>query len=133
VADCPDDAALHRLRGKLYFLPIALDTPPGSGDPAGISCCSRLSHIVAEGVGVLRLMQSITRAYRGELDPPDPLPSAKARDLGSLLSPKTRSEKWARRLEGLRRIREALDPPSRAAVVGNRAQRFGFAVQCPAR
>jgi NRPS condensation-like uncharacterized protein len=85
------------------------------------------SHIVADGIGALRLMQTITRAYRGEPDPPDPLPLAQARDLGAFLAPKNASERWARYMEGLRRCREALDPPSRIAVVGGTDRDdFGF-------
>ena len=132
VVDCPDDAALDRLRNELYTPPIPLDTAPAlrivlarrlDGDL--VMMCA--SHLVADGVGVVRLMQTITRAYRGEPDPPDPLPLAKARDLGSFLAPKTRSEKWARRMEGWRRVREALNAPSRIAVVGGRnSDGFGF-------
>jgi NRPS condensation-like uncharacterized protein len=130
VADCPDRAALDRLRTELYTPPIVLDTSPGfrvvlARRPGGDLVLLSASHIVADGVGALRLMQTITRAYRGEPDPPDPLPLAKARDLGSFLAPKSRSERWARRLEGLRRVREALDPPSRIAVVGG-TDRDGF-------
>lgn len=130
VADCPDSAALDRLRTELYTPPIPLDTTPGfrvvlAQRPGGDLVLLSASHIVADGVGALRLMQTIVRAYRGEPDPPDPVPLAQARDLGSFLSPKTRSEKWARQLEGLRRIREALDPPSRIAVVGG-TDRDGF-------
>ncbi|HEX2298966.1 MAG TPA: hypothetical protein VHH34_10690 [Pseudonocardiaceae bacterium] len=77
--------------------------------------------------GAVRLMQTITRAYRGEPDPPDPLPLAETRDLGTLLAPKSRAEKWSRHLEGVRRVREALDAPSRIAVVGGRGgDGFGF-------
>ncbi|MDQ4091871.1 MAG: condensation domain-containing protein [Actinomycetota bacterium] len=124
VADCPDSAALDQLRTELYSSPIALDTTPGfrvvlARRPSGDLVLLSASHIVADGVGALRLMQTITRTYRGEPDPPDPLPLDQARDLGPCLAPKTRSEKWARRLEGLRRLREALDPPSRIAVVGD--------------
>ncbi len=132
VADCPDSAALDRLRSELYSPPIALDTTPGfrvvlARRPGGDLVLLSASHIVADGIGALRLMQSIARTYRGEPDPPDPLPLANARDLGSFLAPRTRSEKWARRLEGLRRIREALDPPSRIAVSGGiKHDGFGF-------
>jgi NRPS condensation-like uncharacterized protein len=84
-----------------------------------------LSHLIADGVGAVRLMQTITRAYRDEPDPPDPLPLAAARDLGFLLAPKTWREKWARQLEGLRRVREALHAPSRIAVIGG-SDRDGF-------
>lgn len=85
------------------------------------------SHLIADGVGAVRLMQTITRAYRGEPDPPDPVPLAAARDLDTLLVPKTRREKWARRLEVVRRVRETLDAPSRIAVRGGRGgDGFGF-------
>ncbi|MDQ3765328.1 MAG: condensation domain-containing protein [Actinomycetota bacterium] len=130
VVDCPDGTALHRLRTELYTPAIALDTAPGfrvvlARRPGGDLVLLSASHIVADGVGALRLMQTIAREYHGEPDPPDPLPLAQARDLGSFLAPKTRSEKWARQLEGLRRLREALDPPSRIAVVGG-TDRDGF-------
>ncbi|MGH3770642.1 MAG: condensation domain-containing protein [Pseudonocardiaceae bacterium] len=133
VVDCPDSAALSRLRTELYTPPIALDTTPGfrvvlARRPGGDLLLLSASHILADGVGTLRLMQTIVRAYRGEPDPPDPLPLAQARDLDSSLAPRTRREKWARRLEGPRRIREALDPPSRIAVVGGTDREgFGFA------
>jgi NRPS condensation-like uncharacterized protein len=132
VADCPDSAALDQLRTELYTPPIALDTAPGfrvalARRPGGDLVLLSVSHIVADGVGALRLMQTIARAYRGEPDPPDPLPLAQARDLSSFLAPQTRSEKLARQMEGLRRIREALDPPSRIAVVGGTGRDgFGF-------
>ncbi|MDQ5856649.1 MAG: condensation domain-containing protein [Actinomycetota bacterium] len=130
VVECSDSAALARLRTELYSPPIALNTTPGfrivlARRPSGDLILLSASHLVADGVGALRLMQTINRAYRGEPDPPDPLSLAQARDLSSFLTPKTRSEKWARRLEGLRRIREALNPPSRIAVVGG-TDRDGF-------
>ncbi|MGH4021035.1 MAG: condensation domain-containing protein [Pseudonocardiaceae bacterium] len=123
VADCPDDAALDRLRAELYGPPIALDTTPAlrvalARRPRGDLVLLSVSHVIADGVGVLRLMQTIARTYRGEPDPPDPLPLAEARDVGSFLAPKNPRERWARQLEGLRRVREALDAPSRIAVVG---------------
>ncbi len=132
VVDCPDDAALDGLRAQLYTPPIALDVCPGlrivlARRPGGDLVLLSVSHIVADGVGAVRLMQTIARAYLGEPDPPDPLPLAQARDLGSFLAPKTRSERWARHMEGLRRFREALDAPSRIAVAGGTDRDdFGF-------
>ena len=132
VVECPDSAALDRLRTELYTPAIALDTTPGfrvvlARRPSGDLVLLSASHILADGVGALRLLQTIVRAYRDEPDPPDPVPLAQARDLDSFLSPGTRSEKWARQLEGLRRVREALDPPSRIAVVGGTDRDdFGF-------
>jgi len=132
VEECPDGAALNRLRTELYAPPIALDTAPGfrvalARRPSGDLVLLSASHIVADGVGAVRLVQTIVRAYRGEPDPADPLPLAQARDLRSFLAPKTRREKWARQLEGLRRVREALDPPSRIARLGaTYGDGFGF-------
>ncbi|HEY2764404.1 MAG TPA: condensation domain-containing protein [Pseudonocardiaceae bacterium] len=132
VADCPDNAALAHLRTELYTLPIDLEVAPGlrialARRPHGDLVLLSASHIIADGVGVVRLMQSIARAYRGEPDPPDPLPLAEARDLGFFLAPKTRNEKWARNWEALRRLREAFDSPSRIAVVGGTdSEDFGF-------
>ena len=132
VVDCPDEAALDRLRAQLYTPPIALDVSPGlrialARRPGGDLVLLSASHIVADGVGVVRLMQTIVRAYLGEPDPPDPLPLGQARDLGSFLAPKSRSERWARWWEGPRRFREALDAPSRIAVVGGTDRGdFGF-------
>lgn len=132
VADCPDEAALDRVRAELYTPEIPLDTAPGlrivlARRPGADLVLMNVSHLVADGVGAVRLMQTITRAYRGEPDPPDPLPIEEARDLGTHLAPKDRSEKRARHFEALRRIREALDSPSRIAVVGgSEGDDFGF-------
>lgn len=130
VVDCADPGALDVLRTELYTPPIALDASPGfrvalARRPDGDLVLLATSHIVADGVGAVRLMQTIARTYRGEPDPPDPLPLAAARDVGSFLTPKTRSETWARELELLRRLHEALDLPSRIATVGG-ADRGGF-------
>ena len=132
VVECPDSSALDRLRTELYTPAIALDTTPGfrvvlARRPSGDLVLLSASHILADGVGALRLLQTIIRAYQSEPDPPDPIPLAQARDLDSSLSPRTWSEKWTRQLEGLRRVREALDPPSRIAVVGGTDRDdFGF-------
>jgi NRPS condensation-like uncharacterized protein len=134
VRDCPDDATLDRIRAELYTPPLPLDSSPALRivlvrRPGGDLVMICASHLIADGVGAVRLMQTITRAYRGEPDPPDPLPLTEARDLRSLLRAKTGSEKWARRCEGLRRIREALHAPSRIAVIGggdSGSDTFGF-------
>lgn len=132
VVECPDGAALDQLRTELYTPLIPLDTSPGfrialARRPGEDLLLLSASHIVADGVGALRLLQTIVRAYRGEPDPADPLPLAQARDLGSFLAPANRSEKWARHLEGLRRVWEAFDAPSRIAVIGGTdGDGFGF-------
>ncbi|HKS52066.1 MAG TPA: hypothetical protein VJS67_09385 [Pseudonocardiaceae bacterium] len=132
VVDCPDTTAMEALRTELYTPPIPLDASPGfrialARRPDGDLILLSASHPVADGVDVVRLMQTIARLYRREPDPPDPLSLAEARDLGSFLVPKTRTEKWSRDLELLRQLDDALDPPSRIAVVGGaHRDSFGF-------
>jgi NRPS condensation-like uncharacterized protein len=99
VVDCPDAIALEALRAELYTPPIALDASPGfrialARCPGGDLVLLATSHIIADGVGAVRLMQTIARTYREEPDPPDPLRLAEARDVGSFLAPRTRSERW---------------------------------------
>ncbi|MFN2496330.1 MAG: condensation domain-containing protein [Pseudonocardiaceae bacterium] len=135
AANCPDEAALERIRAELYNPPLELDTAPVlrivlARRPDGDLVLMSVSHLIADGVGAVRLMQTISRVYRGEPDPPDPLPLAQARDLGSFLAPRNRSEKRARHLEGLRRLREALDAPSRIAVVGGDRDGDGYGFVC---
>jgi NRPS condensation-like uncharacterized protein len=135
VVDCPDATAFKALRTDLYTPPIALDASPGfrlglARRPEGDLVLLSASHVVADGVGCVRLMQTIARAYRGQPDPPDPVPLAEARDVASFLAPKSGSHKWARELELLRRFHEALDPPSRIAAVGGADQDgFGFVLR----
>jgi NRPS condensation-like uncharacterized protein len=131
VVDCPDGATLDRVRTELHTPPLPLDVAPAlrivlARRPGGDLVMMSASHVVADGVGAVRLMQTITRAYRGEPDPPDSLPLAEARDLDASLRPKSRSEKWARLREPLRRIRDALDAPSRIAVCGGGGAGEGF-------
>lgn len=45
------------------------------------------SHVAMDGVGMLRVARSITRAYRGEPDPDDPVDLETARDVRRRLQP----------------------------------------------
>jgi NRPS condensation-like uncharacterized protein len=118
LARCPDEPALEELRRRLHGERIELDTSPGfrvvlARCPARDVVLLSANHVVADGVGALRLMQSIARAYLGVDDPLDASPLHEARDLEGLLAPDDRAERWARRREVVRRVREALDPPAR--------------------
>jgi NRPS condensation-like uncharacterized protein len=132
LARCADEAALEELRRQLHGERIGLGMSPGfrvvlarcaSHDVVLLSA----NHVVADGVGALRLMQSIGRAYRGVDDPLDPLPLHEARDLAALLAPAEHTERGPRRWEVLRRVREALDPPARLVGGGATGPRgMGF-------
>jgi len=131
VVRCPDEAALEELRRHLHGERIPLDTSPGfrvvlARGPARDTVLLSANHVVADGVGTLRLMTSIARAYRGVDDPLDPTPLPAARDLEGLLAPDDRGERRSRRWEAVRRVREALDPPTRLAGHADGTPGVGF-------
>lgn len=132
VADCPDAAALAAARTAFYSPPIELDIAPPlrvmlARRPAGDLVCFTLSHIPFDGVGSVPFIQSVAYAYRGEEEPADAVPFGQARVLDLHLAPTGLKEVTGRAIEGLRRVREALDAPSRvAAVGGSDAVGFGF-------
>lgn len=74
LVDCDDDDALEAARRRALGRVPALDTAPpfaltlargGDGD----SLILNLHHAAGDGIGALRLMGSILRAYAGEDDP----------------------------------------------------------------
>jgi NRPS condensation-like uncharacterized protein len=132
VADAGDDKVLGAIRSELYSPPIPLDASPPlravlvrrhGGDLLLVN----LSHVVTDGVGSVRILQSIARAYHGDADPPDPVSLPEARDLGIAVGARSIGERLERAFENLRRVRDALDAPTRIAVVGgSRRDGFGF-------
>jgi NRPS condensation-like uncharacterized protein len=136
VADAADDRALAAIRSELYSPPLSLDTSPplravlvrrASGDDLLLV---NLSHVVTDGVGSVRILQSIANAYRGAADPPDPVSLVQARDLDAAVGAQGLGERIERAIENLRRVRDALDAPTRIAVAGGSVRDgFGFATR----
>jgi NRPS condensation-like uncharacterized protein len=134
LARCSDEAALEELRRRLHGERIELDTSPGfrvvlARCPTRDVVLLSVNHVVADGVGALRLMQSVGRAYRDVDDRLDPSPLHEARDLEAVLTPEEHGERGARRWEVVRRVREALDPPARLAG-GGRGEPQGVGFVC---
>jgi NRPS condensation-like uncharacterized protein len=131
-ADCADDPALDDLRTDFYSPPISLEAVPPlrvaiAHRPGGDLALFDISHVPADGIAVHRFLQSVTRAYRGEDDPADPVDLDEARAVDRHLAPQDLKEAAGRALEGLRRVGEALDPPSRLAKAGvDGREGFGF-------
>lgn len=130
--DCADDDALDDLRAEHYSQRLALDVSPPlravlARRPHGDSVLFCLSHVATDGVGAHRLLQSVTRAYRGADDPPDPLSLDDARRLDRHLAPADGRERRGRGAEAPRRLREALHAPARIAPDGGAARDgYGF-------
>jgi NRPS condensation-like uncharacterized protein len=120
VVDCPDDATLARLRTDFYSPPFPThEAPPFrvqvARRPHGDLVQFNAAHAAMDGIGMLRLLRSITDAYRGKPEPPSPLPLEEARDLKRRLRPKSFSERAARALEGGRQLKDAAIRPARVA------------------
>jgi NRPS condensation-like uncharacterized protein len=120
VVDCPDDATLARLRTDFYSPPFPAHEAPQfrvqvARRPHGDLVQINAAHPAVDGIGMLRLLRSITDAYRGKVEPPPPLPLEEARDLKRQLRPKSFLELAGRALEGGRKLKDAARPPARVA------------------
>src|SRR6266568_3055278 len=91
IIDCPDDAALARVRSDLYGRPVPLATSPPlrvrlAHHPAGDVILLGVNHAASDGLGTLRLLASIVRAYAGAPDPVPDLDPLAVRDLRAPLA-----------------------------------------------
>jgi NRPS condensation-like uncharacterized protein len=125
-ADAADAESLAALRGRFYSPRVELrESPPfrvALARGAGIDGGDRLmvcgSHVAMDGVGTLRLARSVCRAYRGEPVPDDPVGLEPSRDVLAENGPSSLAELGTRLSEGLGRLPDALDDPTRVAVDG---------------
>ena len=97
VVECPDDATLARLRTDFYSPPFPVHEAPTfrvqvARRPHGDLVQIIAAHAAVDGIGMLRLLRSITDAYRGKAEAPPPLPLEEARDLKKQLRSETYSE-----------------------------------------
>ena len=97
VVDCPDDATLARLRTDFYSPPFpAHEAPPFrvqvARRPHGDLVQINTAHAAVDGIGMLRLLRSITDAYRGKAEAAPPLPLEEALDLKKQLRSESYSE-----------------------------------------
>jgi hypothetical protein len=120
VVDCSDDATLARLRTDFYSPPFPKNEAPPfrvqvARRPHGDLVQINTAHAAVDGIGMLRLLRSITDAYRGKAEAPPPLPLEEARDLKKQLGSETYSEFADRALEGGRKLKDAAIPPARVA------------------
>ncbi len=98
VVEAGDEAAVNVARNQLLSSQVPLhESPPlrvwlvrcSSGDHLILN----VSHAAADGIGTLRFMRSILRAYNGEEDDTGSIEPLDARDVKALYSPTSRAEK----------------------------------------
>jgi len=112
---------------------IPLDRSPGirvvlARAPRGDRLLLGMHHAIGDGVGMLRVLRSVERAYRGVADPvPDVDPLA-VRDVETLHAPTHLVDRLQRTADLLRRIGEASEPPTRVARAGD-SHAGGYALQ----
>ncbi|HEX3448998.1 MAG TPA: hypothetical protein VHS97_12135, partial [Isosphaeraceae bacterium] len=75
--DCGDESALAAARAQFYSRPIDVERSPAlrlllAHRPGGDSLLLSANHAVTDGVGALRFLHSVARAYCGR---PDPVPA----------------------------------------------------------
>jgi len=115
------DAALAELRTELYSPAFDLE----HDDPLRVRVVRRsgapdlvflaVAHPVVDGIGLLRFWRSVSAAYRGAVDPEDPVPLERARDLDRILVPGSVQEVVRRAGEGGAKLAGAARPPSRVS------------------
>lgn len=117
VTDAERDAGARFLSTR-----VPLDAAPPfriqlARAPDGDRILLCFNHAASDGVGTLRFLTSIARAYSGRPDEVDPVEDLAMRDLAKNTEPRTWMERW-RRLTMLRRalLDAVIAPPARIAT-----------------
>lgn len=127
-----DDEALQRARDRLYSTPMSLaESPPlrvhlvhqREGDVLMLA----LHHAATDGVGGLRFLRSVARAYTGDADPLPKVDLLAARDLMGCHAPADVPMRVGRYVALAERLRELFAPPARLAChQGRDRPGYGF-------
>jgi NRPS condensation-like uncharacterized protein len=115
IVDVGDALSLEQERAELQSRCVSLaESPPFrvvlARHPGGDYLMLNVNHSASDGVGTLRLMRSIVRAYAGEADPTPDVDPLAIRDLQVELAPSTLKER-------LRGWQGMIDSWSRAATL----------------
>jgi NRPS condensation-like uncharacterized protein len=125
IAECDDEAALDEVRERHFAFSPSLEVAPPfavllAHVPGGDALLLNVNHAAADGIGTLRLMRSILRAYAGEDDPAPPVDPLAVRDVKGLAGA-------ASPADGLVRARALARHAARLAVPTARVARDGGA------
>jgi NRPS condensation-like uncharacterized protein len=132
VVACPDEAALDDAREALFAVSPAVDVAPPfavvlAQGPRGDTILLSLHHAAVDGVGAVRLMRSILRAYAGADDPIPAFDPLSVRDVRGLAAARSGRERRARRRALARAAVQRLTPVTRLARDGGDSRPgYGF-------
>jgi|GEM_PF-725393 len=132
LVDCPDDAALASLRRQLHSLRVPLSESPPlrlrlARHPDGDVLMLNVNHAAMDGVGALRLLESVARAYAGDPDPAPRPAFLEGRELPRRLAVASPATRARRHLALAEKMRDLACPPARVAGEGGRDEAgYGF-------
>lgn len=134
AVDCADEEEREAARRDLLDRVPDLDTPGPFAigifhHPDGDSLALNLHHAACDGLGALRFMGSIARAYAGEDDPmPDVDPLA-VRDIRDIVGRTSVGDRVGRAVETIKYLARGVARPARVAPDGGADQPgYGFAL-----
>ena len=120
VTERTDGTPVSAARSQFYAEPFDLEGEPPfrllvfRGEGAGDRLCLSVSHTPADGIGTLRLLRTICRAYRGEV-PADGIPLAVSRQLVDEIRPSALSDRVQLLGAATSHLGKLFDRPSRLA------------------
>jgi NRPS condensation-like uncharacterized protein len=123
IADCPDEAALDGARERHFEFSPSLETAPPFAvllghAPDGDAIVLNLNHAAIDGIGAVRLMLSILRAYGLEEDPVPSFDPLEVRDVLALAGAQSVAERYRRTRAVMRLAARQLTPTTRVVCVG---------------
>jgi NRPS condensation-like uncharacterized protein len=123
VVDCPDDEAVAATRAELQAISVPLtESPPLrvvlARHPDGDFVMLNVNHAAMDGFGVMRVLQSIARAYSAAPDPLPDLDFLQSRNVTGRLEGAKLSIRIRRQMELAARLRDLVVPPARVADEG---------------
>jgi NRPS condensation-like uncharacterized protein len=130
IADCPDDAALDEARERHFAFSPSLETAPPfaallAHAPGGDAIVLNLNHAAVDGIGAVRFMLSLLRAYADEDDPVPPFDPLEVRDVLALAGSQSTAERHQRMRALLRLAGRRLTPTTRVVRDGG-SERPGY-------
>jgi NRPS condensation-like uncharacterized protein len=140
LAACEDEGALAEVRERHFAFSPSLDVAPPFAPllahaQGGDALLLNINHAAVDGIGAVRLMRSILRAYAGEDDPVPDLDPLAVRDVQSLAGAASATERMMRASAlGWHALRQAI-PAARVArdgADGRPAYGFTFVSLSPA-
>jgi NRPS condensation-like uncharacterized protein len=89
---CTDEAGMSAIRTELYSRPVSVARAPALRllrvhRPGGDSLLLSANHAITDGIGALRFVKSVARAYAGEPDPVPDVDPLVTRDLRAYFGP----------------------------------------------